>query len=311
LLLILYRQTKFPAMTASPFQKIIFPAILASSTVFAALTVPLAPVGGSPAAAPLPEPIKQWFSPLLQHEQKKISIRYIGFSIVSSVVAGVGTAEVIRLHQKRRQRSQDLLQLLTKSQALSPEADTAFDANFPVEITAESAAPWGTPQPANWLDGLDQDPLPGWSSVSWDETAQPSHRSLFTANPSHPWHISEADAETTAAPDLQAEGEAFPAADSEVPSVQGMPGLAEGTTPCRIQLPGSDQRVLAMEVEGEYFSFFRLRATREQALAMVETLAKRGQTAIVTPHTKGHVVWVKQPQAKADKSTWDQWQMIA
>ncbi|MBD0335691.1 MAG: hypothetical protein ICV62_09390 [Cyanobacteria bacterium Co-bin13] len=292
-------------MTASPFQKIVFPAILASSAVFASLTVPLASVGGSPAAAPLPDPIKQWFSPLLQHEQKKISIRYIGFSIISSVVTGIGTAEIMRLNQNRRQRSQDLLQLLTK-----PESETSelfFTTDFPAEITPESETIWGETEPANWLDGLEQDSLPGWSSAQWGETSKETHRSLFTANPSHPWHISD-----TSAAAVQTD------LPQQLEPAQGSSGLqvllaeqVNNQQPCRIQLPGSDQRVLAMEIEGEYYSFFRLRPTREQAVAMVDTLAKRGQSAIITPHTKGHVVWVKQSQAKADKSNWEQWQMIA
>ncbi|MBD2258031.1 hypothetical protein [Pseudanabaena sp. FACHB-2040] len=292
-------------MTASPFQKIVFPAILASSAVFASLTVPLASVGGSPAAAPLPGPIKQWFSPLLQHEQKKVSIRYIGFSIISSVVAGVGTAEIMRLNQNRQQRSYDLLQLLTKPEPESSES--FFAADFPAEITPESdEATWGTTQPLNWLDGLAQEPLPGWPSARWDEPSKETHRSLFTASPSHPWHISDTP-QAEIQPDL-ADRSAVAQSDS---FSQALSSDQAGEQPCRIQLPGSDQRVLAMEVEGEYYSFFRLRPTREQALAMVNTLAKRGESAIVTPHAKGHVVWVKQTQAKADKSTWEQWQMIA
>lgn len=292
------------AMTVSPFQKIVFPAILASSAVFAALTLPLSSVSNINTDAPLPDPIKQWFSPLLQHEQKKVSIRYVGFSIISSVAAGVGTAELMRLGQgrqrRRQQRQVELQQLFDHSTAEDP-LDVDPTADQPIDVGAESDRIFGAMQTPNWLGAIAQQVLPVWSSeVDWE--AQPGSSLLSAELASEP----RRGAPTSVLPaDSPQAPVAAPGATAAAPAI-----LLSSQRTYRIQLPGSDQRVLAIQLDGEYYSFLRLRPTQEQAIALLSGLEQRGQAGVVTPHGQGYAVWVKQAQATG-RPDWQQWQMIA
>lgn len=255
-------------MTDSPFKKIIFPALLAAGSVFAALTLPLSSLNQPSWSTRLPGPVQEWFSPLLHSEHKKLSIRYVGFSITTSVIAGFGTAELMRLRQKHRQRQRDLLQLLLVAPTPASPTETRLESEL--IITQESTEVFAAPTLANWMDGIDQAALPGWNSPAlWDQRATPQS----------PWPV-------------------------PLP-VQPLPHT------CRIQLPGSSQRVLAIQVDGDYYSFFRLRKTEAQALSLVATLEERGQIAIATPHAKGHAVWIKQPHATVNTPAWEQWPMAA
>lgn len=293
------------AMTVSPFQKIIFPAVLASSAVFAALTLPLSSVSNLNTDAPLPDPIKQWFSPLLHHEQKKVSIRYVGFSIISSVAAGVGTAELMRLsqsHQRRRQQRQVELQQLFEHSTAEEPADVDLTADQPIDIGAESDRIFGAMQTPNWLSAIAHQALPVWSSeVDWE--AQPSSSLLSAELSSEPW---QRGASTSALP---VDSPQAPAAATEA-AAKAPAILPSRQRTYRIQLPGSDQRVLAIQIDGEYYSFLRLRPTREQAIALLSGLEQRGQVGAVTPHGQGYAVWIKQTQATGH-TDWQQWQMIA
>jgi hypothetical protein len=293
------------AMTVSPFQKIVFPAILASSAVFAALTLPLSSVSNINTDAPLPDPIKQWFSPLLQHEQKKVSIRYVGFSIISSVAAGVGTAELMRLGQscqrRRQQRQVELQELFDHSTAEEP-LDVDPTADQPIDVGAESDRIFGAMQTPNWLGAIAQQVLPVWSSeVDWE--AQPGSSLLSAELASEP----RRSALTSVLP---ADTQAQVAAPGATVAAEAPALLSGYQRTYRIQLPGSDQRVLAIQLDGEYYSFLRLRPTQEQAIALLSGLEQRGQVGAVTPHGQGYAVWVKQAQATG-RPDWQQWQMIA
>ncbi len=97
-------------MDSSPFRRIVLPALLASSTGFAALTWPMASDRAVQVSERLPQPFSYWIdSALITDQHKEFSIRYIGFAILSSVAIGVGTAKAMRLHQGHIQRRQDLL----------------------------------------------------------------------------------------------------------------------------------------------------------------------------------------------------------
>jgi hypothetical protein len=97
-------------MDNSPFRRIVLPALLASSTGFAALTWPMASDRAAQLSERLPQPLSYWVdSALVTNQHKEFSIRYIGFAILSSVAIGIGTAETMRIRQGRVQRHQRLL----------------------------------------------------------------------------------------------------------------------------------------------------------------------------------------------------------
>ena len=96
-------------MDTSPFRRIVLPALLASSAGFAALTWPMAADRAAQVSERLPQPLSYWVDSALITNQHQVSIRYIGFTILSSIAIGVGAAETMRVRQGRVQRHQDLL----------------------------------------------------------------------------------------------------------------------------------------------------------------------------------------------------------
>ncbi|MBD1915791.1 MULTISPECIES: hypothetical protein [Cyanophyceae] len=105
-------------MDDSPFRRIVLPALLASSAGFAALTWPMAADRAAQVSERLPQPLSRWVDSALITNQHQASIRYIGFTVLSSLAIGIGTAETMRVRQHRGQRHQDLLdQVLDDEQA--------------------------------------------------------------------------------------------------------------------------------------------------------------------------------------------------
>jgi hypothetical protein len=70
-----------------------------------------------------------------------------------------------------------------------------------------------------------------------------------------------------------------------------------GYKPCRIQVPDVEQRLVAILLDGAYYSFF---AVTEDKKSIVKMMAKTDLTVeqvVVTTTVKGYVVWVLEPQA--------------
>lgn len=150
-------------MDNSPFRRIVLPALLASSTGFAALTWPMASDRAVQVSERLPQPLSYWVdSALVTNQHKEFSIRYIGFAILSSVAIGVGTAKAMRIHQGYAQRRQGLLdQVLLGDEGQALESDRltastlkAVDALDTVDVTGSASAE--APSTATALD---------WSSL--------------------------------------------------------------------------------------------------------------------------------------------------
>ena len=97
-------------MNTSPFRTIILPALLISGAVFTALTLPVASTRASDMAGQWSGPMQRWLALSTSSQQRGLSIRYIGFAILSSTAVGIGTAEVLRSHQSNAQKRLSLLQ---------------------------------------------------------------------------------------------------------------------------------------------------------------------------------------------------------
>ncbi|MEO1590368.1 MAG: hypothetical protein AAFU71_03635 [Cyanobacteria bacterium J06632_22] len=124
-------------MGQSPFRSIFIPSILAAGATFVAVTLPLS----------LSQSVPRWVAlgslqrqdiPVPEQSTKPV-IRYIGFSIVASVAAGVATAELLRRWQKR---SPNLLADQAFKSAISvTQQSSSLDAVIvptDVEFTAEA-----------------------------------------------------------------------------------------------------------------------------------------------------------------------------
>lgn len=91
-------------MNNLPLTKILYPSMLAASSIFAALTIPLAILSSEPVRIELPPLLQLEIQPLFVRENKDFAIRYVGFAIVTSVCAGMTTAEMLRRQQSKQER---------------------------------------------------------------------------------------------------------------------------------------------------------------------------------------------------------------
>jgi hypothetical protein len=67
---------------------------------------------------------------------------------------------------------------------------------------------------------------------------------------------------------------------------------------CHIRLPGEDQRLSAIVVNGKYYSLFRVVSDRKQAIDTCIRLAARGDMTVITKTAKGCAIWVLESDAE-------------
>jgi hypothetical protein len=71
--------------------------------------------------------------------------------------------------------------------------------------------------------------------------------------------------------------------------------LSEEFATCRIRVKHQHRRQFAIQVSGQYYSFFRLLSTKEAALETARQLTCRAHRVVVTPVEQQYAVWVWQP----------------
>ncbi|MGB3137965.1 MAG: hypothetical protein WBG38_15610 [Nodosilinea sp.] len=190
-------------MDNSPFRRIVLPALLASSTGFAALTWPMASDQAVQVSDRLPSPIGQWVnSAFVTQQSKEFSIRYIGFAILSSVAIGIGTAEAMRSNQRRLQRRQSMLDEVleaTSERPLVDPADMDYASVSPAKVARFPEADTST---------LDWSSLLADSSTSSETLDLEDIEALSTATEDHAlYHVQGADQQRYLA--LAVEGEYY------------------------------------------------------------------------------------------------------
>lgn len=110
-------------MSHSAFAKFFLPAILASSTVFTALNLPFHTQKANPLLTQVLLLGSREVKPTSMGAQGVLMVRYVGFSLIISVGAGVVTAEIVRRLSRLKRQSQksnslqsSLAQLVASSQ---------------------------------------------------------------------------------------------------------------------------------------------------------------------------------------------------
>jgi hypothetical protein len=66
---------------------------------------------------------------------------------------------------------------------------------------------------------------------------------------------------------------------------------------CHVRLPGEDQRVAAIAVDGKYYSLFKVVKDRAKALELCDRLAARGSQTLITQIAKGDAIWIWETDA--------------
>jgi hypothetical protein len=285
-------------MSGFPFRDIVLPAVLVSSATFAGLTLPFAFFTSEPVTVELPPFFSGQIQPIFATERKDMAIRYVGFAIVASVGAGMGTVEFIRtrqasqkLTQTQKQVSSLQLSLQGKEaqiETLKQAGDTAY-----ADPILEAAEP-----------PIETDEFPTLSLEQYlaaetpERELQPSGHTgtfddaFFSSGAAIPaeW-VDPASATAVQLPNYAV----APIASADSP----LPVCREFVT-CRVRVPHLQRSLFALLYEGEYYSLFRLRDDQEQALSIAAHLNQSGQKTVMTEADPGYAVWVHQPQAYPD-----------
>jgi hypothetical protein len=66
---------------------------------------------------------------------------------------------------------------------------------------------------------------------------------------------------------------------------------------CHIHVPEELDRLAAIQVNGEYYSFFKVVKERQKALQVAIRLVDKGHEVVITPLAKGEVIWTLEPEA--------------
>lgn len=70
---------------------------------------------------------------------------------------------------------------------------------------------------------------------------------------------------------------------------------------CHVCLPDMQQRLPAIVVEEQYYSYFKTVKERHQALKVVAKLFENKDDALITQSPKGYNIWVLEPSAYLSK----------
>jgi hypothetical protein len=308
-------------MTSVPLSNVLLPAVFISSAVFSTLTLPFALIKSDSVVVELPpffnneiQPIE--IQPIFNGEHKEVAIPYVGFAIVVSVGAGIASVEVNRRWQAYRESArtqekapnipqtpsekeaqQAALELPdyrpeasaidfsladevfrnqphTVSKALTEDQDVVETPEQVVEAThlgvPQPTIPQQTTEPTATLDFQDWSEVPQGNQLVWIESSRVSQEST--------------------AQDL----------DSAFSQILESRTLYQT---CRIKVPHLEQRLFAILVDDQYYSFFRAEKTKEKALEILAKLGHRVQKTVITKTEKGYVIWTLEPEVSSKISS--------
>jgi hypothetical protein len=66
---------------------------------------------------------------------------------------------------------------------------------------------------------------------------------------------------------------------------------------CHIQIQDTQERIAAIAVGSQLFSFFKTLTNRDKALDIVGRLYDNGNDALITQTPKAYVIWILEPEA--------------
>lgn len=69
---------------------------------------------------------------------------------------------------------------------------------------------------------------------------------------------------------------------------------------CNIRVPDLDKRLMAICVDGLFYSLFKTLEDVQQAVQIVKKLNYRGNETIITKNARGYSLWVLEPDARMD-----------
>lgn len=287
-------------MTSYSLSNILLPAVFVSSAIFSTLTVPFALIKSEPVAVELPPFFSGEIQPIFNGEHKDVAIPYIGFAIVASVGAGIATVEVSRRWQAYRESM--LIQEATASQEQATEDKEEI--NLPEYRPEASAINLSIKEDVLWGQELSNTDLPKDEQLLTVEAVEAviDGIELDSSHPTAPSTIfddfnlvsafqenhSESFVLTNASPRSATQ-------DLSLIFAQILDSPSQYQI-CRVKVPRLKQRLFAILVNGEFYSFFRTEKTKNKLLEVMTKLNYRLEKAVITKTEKGYVIWNFEPE---------------
>jgi hypothetical protein len=289
-------------MARFPLARILLPAVLISTGIFSALTLPFVLSRSRPIVIELSPLFSGEIEPIFTSERKDFAIRYLGFVIVLSVGAGLITAELIRKGYARRELA-ETQEKLSELQKKYEEQESELAVTRQLGITS------------NIFDAPD--------------FAEEDHPQTPAALPNRGSAVTAIEATSSHADSIP----------SQIPNGNGRRGISNGSsispvesisslspqpdvtslqhhnlqngnwTPsseiysymvyptCRISKGGSPQRQFALNLNEQYYKLFKAQISKNQAVAIAQRLVEKGKSIIVTEINQGYAVWMHEPEA--------------
>jgi hypothetical protein len=296
-------------MSSYDLSNVLLPAVLISSAVFSTLTLPFALIKNEPIAVELP-----YFSgeipPLFNSEHKDVAIPYIGISIVASVGAGIASVEVNRRWQAYR------------SALKEEEKSPTIQQNSPVNSLQQEALDLPEYRPeVSAIDLSSKEKAGEITSLSVTNTVtEPHHlnveipahffditqfvdfKSTLPENTTNILELSEALnlKEVIHENNLLQIGNSKIGYDSVFKELElagsNILSSREQYQICRLEMPHLKQRLFAVLVNGEYYSFLRSEKSQDNLRATLNKLSHIIGKTVITKTEKGYTIWVWEPE---------------
>lgn len=286
-------------MTSYSLSSILLPAVFVSSAVFSCLTIPFALIKTEPVAVELPPFFSGEIQPIFNGEHKDVAIPYIGFAIVTSVGAGIATVEVNRRWHAYREslliqaetvesqsvENQEIIDLPEYRPEISAIDFSGQEDNFwSEELNISSPL---TEQPIT--TETNQDDIELTKLVISDQDSAPASIAEY-------FNISlDQSKNSTNLLSLanKSTNETFQNHNSN--STKILRSRQEYQT-CRIRVPHLKQSLLAVIVNGEYYSFLRAEPSQERTLEVISKLSHKIENMVITNTEKGYAIWNLEPE---------------
>lgn len=306
-------------MTSYPLSNVLLPAVIVSSAVFSTLTLPFAFIKKEPLVVEVPPFPPVEIQPLFNGEHKDIAIPYIGFSIVVSVGAGMVSVEVIRRWNAYResviaQKQEENLQPNWSGKGTQQEAINL--AEYRPEISALDLPLTDNIFPNQSPITLDAIPVPQVIRIENPELVKNATQLKELSTEFLSGRLDELLQTTTLSPVSEQQNLSPGSHEDNSVEIKANENSQESTSRtfdlaaskiiesrtlyqrCRIKVPHLERRLLAIIVDGQYYSFFRAETTKEKVLEIIAKLSHRVQKTVITKTEKGYFIWAWEPEVK-------------
>ncbi|NEO20766.1 MULTISPECIES: TetR family transcriptional regulator [unclassified Moorena] len=288
-------------MTNYPLINILLPAVVISSTIFSSLTLPFV----FNKSKPIEVGVKPFFSlevqPIFHEDHKDLAIPYLGVAILVSVLAGLGTVEVGRQWQKYqasvREKKRQLLQEIESLNQGESEPEYQPDVSAIALTQKDDLLRYRGLTPPNTQSFAVQQPhgVVDSNNVIEFKRNRIAQTTGMAVNVNQLKFYPESQNNNS----VQLRSSPVPALallqDLELSSSHIIKSRQDYQI-CWINVPHLSRRLLAINVDGQYYSFLRLEKTQEQLIAILSKVADQLDKIVITHIDKGYVIWNWEPE---------------